>query len=133
MRLLTLLALVCSAACFQLGGLVVNSRTQRAALNLHTMAISADSTLAEMKAYVKDNDLKVKLSGKGRNKSAILADIQALEADAPAAEAPAAAVEAPAAPPAEAAPAPEPEPEPEPEAEEPAAAPPAGFEWGYEG
>ena len=49
-----------------------------------------DSTLSELRGFVKDNGLDVKTAGPGRNKAAILADIQRITASgAPAAEEPA--------------------------------------------
>ena len=37
--------------------------------------VNADSTLAQLRAYVKENGLDVKTAGPGRNKEAILSDI----------------------------------------------------------
>lgn len=38
-------------------------------------AVNADSTLAQLRVYVKENGLAVKTAGPGRNKEAILSDI----------------------------------------------------------
>ena len=51
--------------------------------------VNADSTLAQLRAYVKANGLEVKTAGPGRNKEAILSDImQIMQGGEPAAATP---------------------------------------------
>jgi hypothetical protein len=139
MKLLVLLAAV---ALRSAAGLSMSAPRQRAVvlrpcilarMGASGVSVSEASTLAELRAYVKDNGLDVKTAGPGRNKAVILSDILRITGqgggEPAAAEAtpakPAAAVDAAVAaeaPPEPTAPAPKDEPA--------AAAAPDGFTWG---
>ena len=99
-------------------------------------SVNEDSSLAELRAYVKERGLDVKTAGPGRNKASILEDInKALvgappaAAAAPVAEAKAVPAELETEPPAEASPADEARTEAAPD-EDGSAAAPDGYSWG---
>jgi len=141
-RLLLLILLVelRTAASLSLGGCTAHRRVVVVTWPAVVMSSSVDedSSLADLRAYVKEQGLDVKTAGPGRNKASILEDInKALfdfgtapaAATAPVAEAKAAPAELEDEPPAEAPPADEARTAAAPD-EEFSAAAPDGFTWG---
>ena len=101
------------------------------------LPVSKESSLAELRAYVKSEGLDIKTSGAGRNKAAILADVIALQAVSALPDTPSLPPPSPPPPPPPVPPAAEAETQDtaaaaaeEPAEEDTAGAAPAGFEWG---